>query len=524
MSSKRWLRRNASRRTSSVQRSPTTPSAPAIEQSWPSYARGSIPAKCRRASCMTQGTLATVRCMKQPARVLLVVSVATFMASLDLFIVNIAFPDIQQSFGGESDAALSWVLNAYAIVFAALLVPAGRLADLIGRRRTFIGGMLLFTLASALCAAAPSVGWLIAARALQAVGAAALMPTSLALLLVAVPAERRAGAVALWAASGAVAAAAGPPLGGLLVQASWHWVFLVNLPVGLAVLALARRVLVETREREGGARPDALGVLLLVSGVAGLTLALVKAPAWGWSSGRVLGLCAGAAAVLALFVWRSARHPGPVIELSLFRVRSFAVASASALVFFAAFGAMLLGSVLFLTRVWGEDMLTAGLMIAPGPATAALFSVPSGLLAARIGPRAVAVPGILVYALGGAWWIAHLGADVNFVGDYLPGMVIGGIGVGMTLPTLAAAATQHLPPARFATGSAVFGMARQLGVALGVAILLAVLGDATGLVEGFHSAFIWMVAGQLVAAALAWGIGAPARVAEPAVAVSTATS
>jgi hypothetical protein len=225
---------------------------------------------------------------------------------------------------------------------------------------------------------------------------------------------------------------------------------------------------------------------------------------------ELLGLLAAAAVVLALFVRRSARHPGPVIELSLFRVRSFAVASAAALVFFAAFGAMLLGSVLFLTRVWGEDMLTAGLMIAPGPAMAALFSVPAGLLAQRIGPRAVAVPGILIYALGGVWWIAQLGADPNFAGDYLPGMIIGGIGVGLTLPTLAAAATQGLPPARFATGSAVFGMARQLGAALGVAVLLAVLGAAgADLVGGFHAAFIWMVAGQLVAAALAWGIGAP---------------
>src|SRR3954451_9005957 len=391
-------------------------------------------------------------------RVFMIVSVGVFMAGLDLFIVNIAFPDIRRDFDGTSLAGLSWILNAYAIVFAALLVPAGRLSDRAGRKLGFIGGLATFLIASAACAASPSIEVLVAARILQAAGAAFMLPTSLGLLLPEFPAARRAGAVAAWSATGGVAAAAGPPLGGLLVQASWHWVFLVNLPVGLAVLALARRVLVETREREVGARPDALGVVLLVSGVAGLTLALVKAPAWGWSSGRVLGLCAGAAAVLALFVWRSARHPGPVIELSLFRVRSFAVASASALVFFAAFGAMLLGSVLFLTRVWGEDMLTAGLMIAPGPAMAALFSVPAGLLAQRIGPRAVAVPGILVYALGGLWWITHLGADVNFVGDYLPGMAIGGIGVGMTLPTLAAAATQHLPPARFATGSAVFGM------------------------------------------------------------------
>jgi MFS family permease len=212
-----------------------------------------------------------------------------------------------------------------------------------------------------------------------------------------------------------------------------------------------------------------------------------------------------------------------VIELELFRVRSFALANAAALAFFAAFGAMLLGSVLFLTRVWHEDVLTAGLMISPGPLMAALTSVPAGLLAQRVGPRTVAAPGALIYGLGGLWWITHLGARPDFVSDYLPGMIVGGIGVGLVLPTLAAAATQGLPPARFATGSAVFGMARQLGVALGVAILLAVLGGAAGAtVDAFREAFGWMLGGALLAAALAWAIGAPQRDPVPVEAVAPA--
>src|SRR4051794_37562194 len=282
-------------------------------------------------------------------RVLAIASAATFLASLDLFIVNVAFPDIQRDFAGTSDASLSWVLNAYAIVFAALLVPMGRVGDLVGRKRVFLSGLALFLLGSALCAAAGSVGMLVAARVVQAIGGAALMPTSLALILGAYPPARRQGAVAVWSATGGVAAAAGPPLGGLLVQLSWHWVFLVNLPVGLVVLVLAARALTEAREPERPARPDLLGVVLLVAGVGALTLALVKAPAWGWGSPRVLGLLAGTGVLLAAFIARSARHPGPVIELSLFRTRSFAAANAAALFFFAAFGAMLLGSVLFLT-------------------------------------------------------------------------------------------------------------------------------------------------------------------------------
>src|SRR3954467_3902769 len=205
-----------------------------------------------------------------------VVSVAVFMSSLDLFIVNIAFPDMQADFGGTSLASLSWVLNAYAIVFAALLVPAGRSADRLGRRRSFLGGLAVFTLASALCAAAPSVGLLVAARVLQAVGAAAVFPPSLALVLPEFPPRERRTAVAAWAAVGAVAAAAGPPVGGVLVQAGWQLVFLGNVPIGLAVLVFAVRILREAREPAGTPRPDLGGAALLTAAIATLALGIVK--------------------------------------------------------------------------------------------------------------------------------------------------------------------------------------------------------------------------------------------------------
>src|SRR5713101_8512456 len=197
-------------------------------------------------------------------RVLIVVSVATFVASMDLFIVNIAFPTIERDFAGTSDATLSWVLSAYAIVTAALLIPAGRLADLLGRKRLFMGGLVTFVVASALCAAAPGAGWLIGARVLQAAGGAVLMPTSLALLLAEFSGRQRALAVAVWSATGAVAAGAGPPIGGLLVQASWRWVFLVNLPVGLVTAVLAARVLSESRAPHGKRVPELAGAVLLV--------------------------------------------------------------------------------------------------------------------------------------------------------------------------------------------------------------------------------------------------------------------
>src|SRR2546423_2703727 len=204
-------------------------------------------------------------------RVLIVVSAAVFMASLDLFIVNIAFPAIEHDFGGTSLASLSWILNAYAIVFAALLVPAGRTADRLGRKRSFIAGLVLFTAASALSAAAPSVELLVAARVLQAIGAASLFPTSLALLLPEFPAEQRRTAVSIWAAVGGVAAAAGPPGRGLLVQAGWQLPFLVNVPIGITLLVFALRILRETREPAGPPRPDLGGAALLTAAIGTLT-------------------------------------------------------------------------------------------------------------------------------------------------------------------------------------------------------------------------------------------------------------
>src|SRR4051794_16603544 len=206
---------------------------------------------------------------RRPWTVMAIVGVGVFLGSLDLFIVNIAFPDLEREFEGTSLAGLSWVLNGYAVVFAALLVPAGRWSDRAGRKRGFLGGLALFLIASALCAAAPSVGFLIGARVLQATGAAFMLPTSLGLLLPAFPPSKRAAAIGLWAAIGGTAAAAGPPLGGLLVQASWRWGFLVNIPIGLVTLWVGARGLGGVRGAEG-ARPPVLGAAGLGAGGGGL--------------------------------------------------------------------------------------------------------------------------------------------------------------------------------------------------------------------------------------------------------------
>ena len=457
--------------------------------------------------------------MEQRWKVLLITSVGLFMASLDLFIVNIAFPDMAADFHGASLPSLSWVLNAYAIVFAALLVPAGRIADRVGRKRVFIAGLLLFAVASGLCAVAPSIPFLVGARVLQAAGGAMMLPTTLGLILPAFPLEQRALAIGIWSAVGGVAAALGPPIGGLLVQLSWRWIFVVNVPIGIVTAIVALRALEEVREPEDG-RPDLLGAAELALGIGLLTLGIVKGPDWGWADPRALAAFAGAVVLVVAFVHRSARHSAPVIELPLLRVRSFALGNLAAAVFFAGFGAMLLSGVFLLTEVWGYSALKAGLALSPGPLMAAVFAIPSGRLGGRIGQRPVTAAGGLTFAASFALILASVGSRPEYASAFLPWFMLGGSGVGMVLGTLPAAVTASLPPERFATGTAVFGMARQIGAAIGVAALVALLDDTTGgdLLAGLRRGWWFsLIAGLGTAAlALAFGpVGARARQLEP---------
>jgi EmrB/QacA subfamily drug resistance transporter len=457
-------------------------------------------------------------------KVLLVAAVAVFMGFLDVTIVNVAFPDLQRDFSDSTRADLSWVLNAYNVVFAALLVPSGRLADIVGRKRMFMIGVLVFLAASAACGLAGSVEALVGARVLQAAGGAILVPTSLALLLPEFPISQRATATSIWTATGAVAAAVGPSLGGVLVdQAGWRWVFFVNIPIGLAALVPARRLLREHREPGPRLLPDALGAALLVAGVGLLALGIVKGPDWGWDSARVLGSVAAGVLILPLVILRSARHPSPVIEPSLFRVRSFSVAGAGTLAFSFAFYAVILCNVLFLTQVWGWSILKAGFAITPGPLTAAVFAPLGGRLADRFGQRPVALPGGLLFAAGASWFAIRLGGSPHYASDFLVGTLMTGAGVGLSYAAWASAAVAELPPERFATGSAVVACLRQVGAVLGIAVLVAVLDGASPAdpVGAFSNAYAVMAGASLVAATLALALGRvraalPAPVPEPA--------
>lgn len=373
-------------------------------------------------------------------------SAGVFMASLDLFIVNLALPSIRDDFGGPSLSKLSWALTAYAVVFAGTLVPLGRWADRVGRRRGYITGLFVFCAASAAAAAANTADVLIAARALQAVGAALIVPTSLSLLLATVPPARRAAAIGAWAAASAVAAASGPVLGGLLVELSWRWVFLVNLPIGAAAAVLALRLLPESREPAGGPRADLTGAALLTAGTSLLALVLVQADPWGLSSPRT----AAAAAAIALFVAfarRTRRHPSPVVDPALLRSTPFAAANAASLLFYAAFAAMLLALVLFMSSAWQYTPVRAGLAIAPGPLTVLVVArrLAPRLIAAR-GPSAAALTGTAAFAVGFALWAATWGPDPAYAAEMLPGLILTGLGVGLLMPaTIVAGSAGCLP-------------------------------------------------------------------------------
>jgi EmrB/QacA subfamily drug resistance transporter len=463
----------------------------------------------RVASCVKQLNRATVSfVMQRKWLVLAVTSVAVFMSFLDATIVNIAFPSIRASFPDASLGDLSWVINAYSIVFASLLVPAGRLADRIGRKRVFLGGVVLFLIGSAACGLAPTVGVLVAARVLQAVGAAALVPTSLGLLLPEFPLDQRATATALWGATGGVAAATGPALGGILIHFfDWRAVFFVNLFIGIPALIPARRLLRDLREEKASPPPSPLGIVLLVGAIGALSLGIVNGGSWGWGSPRIVGAFALAAALTVAFVAHSARSTRPLVELTLFRVRSFTVATVGAFIFALSFFALLLSNALFLTGVWHYSIIRAGFALMPGPLMATAFSPVAGMLSDRFGQRLVAVPGGILFALGTALLAARVGAEPHYATAFLPGTLLTGAGVGLTFGGFASAAVAELPRDRFSTGSGVFSMVRQLGAVIGIAVLVAILGAEGSDVATFQHVWTLMIGGGVGSALAGLALG-----------------
>jgi EmrB/QacA subfamily drug resistance transporter len=456
---------------------------------------------------LERGEFDTIAVTERPDRspwiVLTSTSLAVFAVFLDTTIGFVSFPAISATFSSAGASTVSWVLNAYTLVFAAVLIPAGRLADRVGRRRMFLIGVVLFTVGSMLCGLSPTIGVLIAAEMLEAVGAAILVPSSLALVLQTFPRPKIPVAVAIWGAIGAVAGAFGPTLGALVVSnLSWRWAFFINLPVGIVSFVLGRVVLPEGREANPGRIPDPFSVLLLAGGIALVTFAVVETDTTGWVSARFATVVTAGLVLLGAFVERCRRVPNPLIHLTLFRARNFRWANAATITYAIGFSAMFLGNVLFLTRVWDYSIMRAGLAISVGPLIVAVTAPFFGRLAARIGQRALLVPGGLLFAGGAAGLLLRASTTPAYLSVYLPANVCTAIAVSLVLPQLSSVAVQGLPVDQFGAGSAVVQAVRYLGSTLGVALAIAFLTDTTvSTLEGFHRVW-WLIGGCGVAVSI----------------------
>ncbi|MFE2215063.1 MFS transporter [Streptomyces canus] len=437
------------------------------------------------------------------------------LTSLDMMIVNVAFPAIEHEFPGYSNAVLSWTLNAYTILYASALIPAGRLADHLGRKQTFLGGLMLFTLASALCAFAPSLPVLIAARALQALGAAALTPTSMGLLLQVNPPELQQRAIRSWTAAGGIAAAMAPIVGGLLVQYDWRLIFLINVPIGALATVVGLRVLPASAQRSSAPSPDLLGALAVALFAGSLVFALVEAPDAGWGSATTLSAFACAVVLLVVAVVRNLRHVSPVVPRELLALPVYVRTNIAAFVYSAAFAVMLLSVVLWTQNVRGYSAIETGLAIAPGTVLMPVFAILTGRMAKSIGLARTAALGCIVLGLGMVWWTVTAPTDLPYVLAVMPGSMLTSIGTIVAMAAFAGQVSTTIPQAFYASGSAVHTMAKQMGIAIGVALLLVIHdsanSDGTSPVPALRDA--WIAAAVLTVVAAGITLAAPRKTA-----------
>lgn len=437
-------------------------------------------------------------------RALLVACGAAFVAFLDLSIVNIAFPAIGRDYPETAAATLTWVVSGYAVAFAALLTPAGRLADALGRGRVFLYALAGFALTSLLCAFAPTAEWLITARFLQGATAAFLIPAGLGLVLTVTPPARIGVAMAAWTAAGGFAATVGPAAGGALVEwFGWRSVFVVNVPIA-ALLIVMGLSLATNEKRHSDGLPDLLGTAATALGIGAVVAAVTEGQQWGWASWQSLVTGLGGVGVLALALWRSRTHPRPAIAVGLWRSHRYALVNAVAFVFGATMFAWLLAGPLWLDAVWHYSVLqSAGAMTA-----GAIASMVTAVIAGRAPEHIqhwLGVLGALMFAASTFYMSTDSWDSTPALWSaWIPAGILGGGGIGMIVTVLGTAAARSLPPQRFAAGVGMNLTARQSGGALGVAVLAAVFAARAGDgLAAFHTLFAICGVIALAAAVLA---------------------
>jgi EmrB/QacA subfamily drug resistance transporter len=439
-------------------------------------------------------------------KVLALISAASSVSSLDLSLMFVAYPQIRRDFSGESLTLVSWVLTSFTIVAAALLIPAGRIADRVGRRKIFLTSLLLFSTGSGLCAAAPNVQFLIAARVVQAVGGAMLTPSAIAIILSTTPVARRAWAIGVWSTVNGAVATAAPTIGAALVRyASWRFAFLINVPIGAVSFLIGRRMLDESVDPDAGPLPDPIGVGVIMAAVAALAFGIVRSSAWGWIDAGTLGALGGSAALLALFVWRCARHPSPVIDLAVFRPFLFKANAVTAIAAGITFWGGYYVFVQFLTLGWGYTIIGAGLLLIPMTLAASLVGVPAGRLMDRYGHRAVMVPAAVLFSLSMLWLRFRVGDERAILAVWLPAAFGIGVTNAICFSGVNSAGARTAPPEALGITAGIIQTLIRIGGAAGAALGVALVGDFAEGTEAsrFKPAFLALAIVGVVAAVTA---------------------
>ncbi|MDM7856112.1 MFS transporter [Cellulomonas alba] len=435
---------------------------------------------------------------------LVAASLPMFMATLDNLVMTTALPVIHTSLDASLEQ-LQWMVNAYTLAFASLMIAASTLGDRIGRRRMFVAGIVVFTLASAASALATTAPMLIATRAVQGAGAAAIMPLSLTLLAGAVPAAKRALAIGVWGGVSGLGVALGPVIGGAIVDGiSWQAIFWINVPVGIVAVPLIRAVLPESRGR--AQRLDVPGLALAATGVLALVWAIVRGNDAGWGSVEVVAGLVGGVALLGGFLWREAHTDHPLVPLRMFRVRSFSVATGSAFLFsVGVFGIVFLLAQFFQVAM-GFSPLQAGIRTLPWTAAPMIVAPLAGMIAPRVGVRPLLVAGLGLQALGLAWQGLLVSSSGLVYADLVPGLVLCGVGMGLTFAPSSTAVLADMGPHDHGTASSVNATVREIGGALGIAVLVAVFQAANGQLT--PAAYATGLRPAVLAAAAIVGVGA----------------
>ena len=435
--------------------------------------------------------------------VFLSTALGAFLVTANVSTMNVAFPDLEQTFVDTSRGSLTWVLNAYTIAFAALLIPAGRLADRFGRRRVFMIGLAIFAVSSMLVGAAPNFSIVILARLIQGVGGALLTPASLGLLLAVTPDSARMTTVAKWGSLTALGVATGPAVGSLIVDSyGWRWAFLLLPPFCLLAYLTGKTTLPGNAPNDEAPFPDIVGALLLATSMALLAFSIVQVGPWGWTSPGVVGALVLSLVLLALTFVKGLKHKAPAIPTHLFRIQSLNMANLATAIQSAGLSASILVNVLWLTQGWGYSIRTAGLATAPLPLFVACLAPFVGKLGTRYGVRVIAVPGSFSWGIGVLMYALFETETPNYWGLWLPASILVAIGVATTFPIISAAAVGEVPPEDFAVGGSLNQVGRQFGATIGVAALITVVGSGVD-ISAYHNAwFVTAATGPLAALAV----------------------